>query len=195
MRYDLLITDWVDHRFCRHTASASLGDVRINCYQTLASCHRCLTVRCITDDYHLPNGSTCDIFLVFYMLSLQGCLGLIYTVHIDSLSFPLESLVANLFAFQVPVAGGSQVSPKQAGAAGLFLAGGHSSKQQGPREPVSVWLWGSDCLCRYLNDLLSALQPIKNVNVQMVLEIVVQPQAVISWCIFLSFSIMLRWGK
>uniref|UniRef100_G3PSW8 SET binding factor 2 n=1 Tax=Gasterosteus aculeatus aculeatus TaxID=481459 RepID=G3PSW8_GASAC len=43
----------------------------------------------------------------------RGCLGLIYTVHIDSLSFPLESLVANLFAFQVPVAGGSQVSPKQ----------------------------------------------------------------------------------
>uniref|UniRef100_A0AAQ4RN63 SET binding factor 2 n=1 Tax=Gasterosteus aculeatus aculeatus TaxID=481459 RepID=A0AAQ4RN63_GASAC len=38
----------------------------------------------------------------------RGCLGLIYTVHIDSLSFPLESLVANLFAFQVPVAGGSQ---------------------------------------------------------------------------------------
>uniref|UniRef100_A0A8C5B1C3 SET binding factor 2 n=1 Tax=Gadus morhua TaxID=8049 RepID=A0A8C5B1C3_GADMO len=39
-----------------------------------------------------------------------GCLGLIYTVYIDSLSFPLEGLVANLFIFQVPVAGGSQVS-------------------------------------------------------------------------------------
>uniref|UniRef100_A0A3Q3XA42 Uncharacterized protein n=1 Tax=Mola mola TaxID=94237 RepID=A0A3Q3XA42_MOLML len=38
----------------------------------------------------------------------RGCLGLVYTVHIDSLSFPLESLVANLFTFQVPVAGGSQ---------------------------------------------------------------------------------------
>ncbi|KAI3377924.1 hypothetical protein L3Q82_009056 [Scortum barcoo] len=38
----------------------------------------------------------------------RGCLGLLYTVHIDSLSFPLESLVANLFTFQVPVAGGSQ---------------------------------------------------------------------------------------
>uniref|UniRef100_A0A7N6AGN6 SET binding factor 2 n=1 Tax=Anabas testudineus TaxID=64144 RepID=A0A7N6AGN6_ANATE len=38
----------------------------------------------------------------------RGCLGLIYTVHIDSLSFPLEGLVANLFAFQVPLAGGSQ---------------------------------------------------------------------------------------
>ncbi|KAM8762203.1 myotubularin-related protein 13 isoform 4-T4 [Acanthopagrus schlegelii] len=38
----------------------------------------------------------------------RGCLGLIYTVYIDSLSFPLENLVANLFTFQVPVAGGSQ---------------------------------------------------------------------------------------
>ncbi|KAM6943239.1 myotubularin-related protein 13 isoform 2-T2 [Xenentodon cancila] len=38
----------------------------------------------------------------------RGCLGLIYTVHIDSLSFPLEGLVANLFTFQVPVTGGSQ---------------------------------------------------------------------------------------
>uniref|UniRef100_A0A669CTB1 SET binding factor 2 n=1 Tax=Oreochromis niloticus TaxID=8128 RepID=A0A669CTB1_ORENI len=39
----------------------------------------------------------------------RGCLGLIYTVYIDSLSFPLEGLVANLFTFLVPVAGGSQV--------------------------------------------------------------------------------------
>ncbi|XP_047436202.1 myotubularin-related protein 13 isoform X2 [Mugil cephalus] len=38
----------------------------------------------------------------------RGCLGLIYTVYIDSLTFPLEGLVANLFTFQVPVAGGSQ---------------------------------------------------------------------------------------
>ncbi|XP_056134125.1 myotubularin-related protein 13 isoform X2 [Lampris incognitus] len=38
----------------------------------------------------------------------RGCLGLIYTVYIDSLSYPLEGLVANLFTFQVPVAGGSQ---------------------------------------------------------------------------------------
>uniref|UniRef100_A0A8C4EJ41 SET binding factor 2 n=1 Tax=Dicentrarchus labrax TaxID=13489 RepID=A0A8C4EJ41_DICLA len=40
----------------------------------------------------------------------RGCLGLIYTVYIDSLSFPLEGLVANLFTFQVPVAGGSQMN-------------------------------------------------------------------------------------
>ncbi|XP_029934106.1 myotubularin-related protein 13 isoform X2 [Myripristis murdjan] len=38
----------------------------------------------------------------------RGCLGLIYTVYIDSLNFPLQGLVANLFTFQVPVAGGSQ---------------------------------------------------------------------------------------
>ncbi|XP_073691756.1 myotubularin-related protein 13-like isoform X3 [Garra rufa] len=38
----------------------------------------------------------------------RGCLGLIYTVYIDSLSFPLEGLVANLFTCLVPVAGGSQ---------------------------------------------------------------------------------------
>ncbi|XP_061606332.1 myotubularin-related protein 13 isoform X3 [Phyllopteryx taeniolatus] len=38
----------------------------------------------------------------------RGCLGLIYTVHIDSLTVPLEGLVANLFILQVPVAGGSQ---------------------------------------------------------------------------------------
>lgn len=50
-----------------------------------------------------------EVLLVFQMF-FQGCLGLVYTVYIDSLSFPLEGLVANLFTFQVPVAGGSQVS-------------------------------------------------------------------------------------
>ncbi|XP_066503261.1 myotubularin-related protein 13 isoform X2 [Hoplias malabaricus] len=38
----------------------------------------------------------------------RGCLGLIYTVYIDTLNFPLESLVANLLTCTVPVAGGSQ---------------------------------------------------------------------------------------
>uniref|UniRef100_A0A3B3TAY3 SET binding factor 2 n=1 Tax=Paramormyrops kingsleyae TaxID=1676925 RepID=A0A3B3TAY3_9TELE len=38
----------------------------------------------------------------------RGCLGLIYTVYIDSLSFPLESLVANLLTCIVPLAAGSQ---------------------------------------------------------------------------------------
>jgi myotubularin-related protein 5/13 len=36
-------------------------------------------------------------------------LGLIYTVYVDSLPFPLEGLVSNLFTCMVPVAGGSQV--------------------------------------------------------------------------------------
>lgn len=39
----------------------------------------------------------------------QGCLGLIYTVYIDNLNFPLEGLVANLLTCIVPTAGGSQV--------------------------------------------------------------------------------------
>uniref|UniRef100_A0A4W4G0Y4 SET binding factor 2 n=1 Tax=Electrophorus electricus TaxID=8005 RepID=A0A4W4G0Y4_ELEEL len=39
----------------------------------------------------------------------RGCLGLIYTVYIDSLNFPLEGLVANLLTCTVPTAGGSQV--------------------------------------------------------------------------------------
>lgn len=50
------------------------------------------------------------VLLLFHILSFQGCLGLVYTVYIDSLNFPLEGLVANLFTFQVPIAGGSQVS-------------------------------------------------------------------------------------
>ncbi|MFT7816707.1 myotubularin-related protein 13 isoform X1 [Arapaima gigas] len=38
----------------------------------------------------------------------RGCLGLIYTVYIDSLNYPLEGLVANIFCCLVPLAGGSQ---------------------------------------------------------------------------------------
>uniref|UniRef100_A0A5F8HJ62 SET binding factor 2 n=1 Tax=Monodelphis domestica TaxID=13616 RepID=A0A5F8HJ62_MONDO len=40
----------------------------------------------------------------------RACLGLIYTVHVDSLNFSLESLIANLCACLVPVTGGSQVN-------------------------------------------------------------------------------------
>uniref|UniRef100_A0A8C2J7V0 SET binding factor 2 n=1 Tax=Cyprinus carpio TaxID=7962 RepID=A0A8C2J7V0_CYPCA len=43
----------------------------------------------------------------------RGCLGLIYTVYIDSLSFPLEGLVANLFTCLVPLGGGSQPRSKK----------------------------------------------------------------------------------
>ncbi|KAG7327197.1 hypothetical protein KOW79_008803 [Hemibagrus wyckioides] len=38
----------------------------------------------------------------------RGCLGLIYTVYIDSLNFSMESLVVNLLTCTVPTAGGSQ---------------------------------------------------------------------------------------
>ncbi|KAM8939847.1 myotubularin-related protein 13 [Pelodytes ibericus] len=38
----------------------------------------------------------------------RACLGLIYTVYVDSLNVPLENLVANLLACIVPSAGGSQ---------------------------------------------------------------------------------------
>nr|XP_048708687.1 myotubularin-related protein 13 isoform X3 [Caretta caretta] len=38
----------------------------------------------------------------------RACLGLIYTVHVDSLSVSLESLIANLCSCLVPAVGGSQ---------------------------------------------------------------------------------------
>uniref|UniRef100_A0A8C4L6T6 SET binding factor 2 n=1 Tax=Equus asinus asinus TaxID=83772 RepID=A0A8C4L6T6_EQUAS len=40
----------------------------------------------------------------------RACLGLIYTVYVDSLNVSLESLIANLCACLVPAAGGSQVN-------------------------------------------------------------------------------------
>nr|XP_051680620.1 myotubularin-related protein 13 isoform X7 [Oryctolagus cuniculus] len=48
--------------------------------------------------------------LTFYEaeINLQACLGLIYTVYVDSLNVSLESLIANLCACLVPAAGGSQ---------------------------------------------------------------------------------------
>uniref|UniRef100_A0A8D0TVL6 SET binding factor 2 n=1 Tax=Sus scrofa TaxID=9823 RepID=A0A8D0TVL6_PIG len=42
------------------------------------------------------------------IFSMQACLGLIYTVYVDSLNVSLESLIANLCACLVPAAGGSQ---------------------------------------------------------------------------------------
>ncbi|NXQ26053.1 MTMRD protein, partial [Alaudala cheleensis] len=38
----------------------------------------------------------------------RACLGLIYTVYVDSLNVPLETLIANLCSCLVPAAGGSQ---------------------------------------------------------------------------------------
>uniref|UniRef100_A0A4W5RCC3 SET binding factor 1 n=1 Tax=Hucho hucho TaxID=62062 RepID=A0A4W5RCC3_9TELE len=38
----------------------------------------------------------------------RNCLGLIYAVHVDSLSVPLETVIGNLLTCFIPVAGGSQ---------------------------------------------------------------------------------------
>src|SRR4029434_6386447 len=58
---------------------------------------------------------------------LQGCLGLIYTVYVDSLSAALEGLVASLLSCLVPVTGGSQVSL--------------------PHTCGWVWVWVCTCVC------------------------------------------------
>ncbi|KAJ8373467.1 hypothetical protein SKAU_G00040470 [Synaphobranchus kaupii] len=39
----------------------------------------------------------------------RNCLGLIYTVHIDGLNVPMETLIGNLLTCIIPIAGGSQV--------------------------------------------------------------------------------------
>ncbi|XP_029901720.1 myotubularin-related protein 5 isoform X3 [Myripristis murdjan] len=38
----------------------------------------------------------------------RNCLGLIYTVHVDALSVPLETVIGNLLTCVIPIAGGSQ---------------------------------------------------------------------------------------
>ncbi|XP_028304416.1 myotubularin-related protein 5 isoform X2 [Gouania willdenowi] len=43
-----------------------------------------------------------------YTEVFRNCLGLIYTVHIDGLSFPLETVTGNLLTCVIPIAGGSQ---------------------------------------------------------------------------------------
>lgn len=40
----------------------------------------------------------------------QNCLGLIYTVHVDGLTVPLETVIGNLLTCVIPIAGGSQVT-------------------------------------------------------------------------------------
>lgn len=43
-------------------------------------------------------------------MCLQNCLGIIYTVYVESLGTPLETLVGNILGYiQVPPAGGPQV--------------------------------------------------------------------------------------
>uniref|UniRef100_A0A3Q2PJ12 SET binding factor 1 n=1 Tax=Fundulus heteroclitus TaxID=8078 RepID=A0A3Q2PJ12_FUNHE len=43
-----------------------------------------------------------------YTEAFRNCLGLIYTVHVDSLSTPLETVIGNLLTCVIPIAGGSQ---------------------------------------------------------------------------------------
>lgn len=40
----------------------------------------------------------------------QNCLALIYTVHVDSLTVPLETVIGNLLTCVIPIVGGSQVT-------------------------------------------------------------------------------------
>lgn len=102
--------------------------------------------------------STRGVLLERVILFFQGCLGLVYTVYIDSLSFPLEGLVANLFTFQVPVAGGSQVSTDRGGvlqdASHVFLTNAHKTFGEVSLQPYLFFflhfkLWHNDCLTRW----------------------------------------------
>ncbi|KAF3859628.1 hypothetical protein F7725_022027 [Dissostichus mawsoni] len=43
-----------------------------------------------------------------YTEVFRNCLGLIYTVHVDGLSVPMETVVGNLLTCIIPIAGGSQ---------------------------------------------------------------------------------------
>lgn len=50
------------------------------------------------------------LVLTPHLCSKQNCLGLIYTVHVDGLSVPLETVIGNLLTCIIPIAGGSQVT-------------------------------------------------------------------------------------
>lgn len=146
-----------------------------------------LRIFCCFDTWS-PTWMSHSVFSFF-----QGCLGLVYTVHIDSLSFPLEGLVANLFTFQVPVAGGSQVRTDRGGmlrgASHVFLATPH---KRGLTSAIPFFrllsflqfkLWHNDCLTRWSARPSCVASKMIYVcclaNGEMVPEIVVQWQAVI----------------
>ncbi|XP_028278958.1 myotubularin-related protein 5 isoform X5 [Parambassis ranga] len=44
-----------------------------------------------------------------YTEVFRNCLGLIYTVHVDGLTVPLETVIGNLLTCIIPIAGGSQI--------------------------------------------------------------------------------------
>ena len=119
------------------------------------------------------------VLLVFHWLLSQGCLGLIYTVHIDSLNFPLEGLVANLFTFQVPVAGGSQVRLTW-GPAKVQRSCSRPRRQTGPGAGVDA------SMEQPLTWFMFAVQPIRSG---------LWPQALVFWYIVVIFSIVLLGAK
>lgn len=143
--------------------------------------------------------SMCEVLLGCQILFFQGCLGLVYTVYIDSLSFPLEGLVANLFTFQVPVAGGSQVNPTWGKHTtyhilqdiSFFCCWRVPHKCRQKFRSVSCLSFFSNCESVIVyrdNDWGSMVQLVKwfkmisanqQCHLQMVPEIVVQPQVVI----------------
>ncbi|XP_030295986.1 myotubularin-related protein 5 isoform X1 [Sparus aurata] len=45
-----------------------------------------------------------------YTEVFRNCLGLIYTVHVDGLPVPLETVIGNLLTCVIPIAGGSQIN-------------------------------------------------------------------------------------
>ncbi|KAM4569151.1 myotubularin-related protein 5 isoform 4-T4 [Odontesthes bonariensis] len=44
-----------------------------------------------------------------YTEVFRNCLGLIYTIHVDGLTVPLETVIGNLLTCIIPIAGGSQI--------------------------------------------------------------------------------------
>ncbi|KAM4569152.1 myotubularin-related protein 5 isoform 5-T5 [Odontesthes bonariensis] len=48
-----------------------------------------------------------------YTEVFRNCLGLIYTIHVDGLTVPLETVIGNLLTCIIPIAGGSQPGPEE----------------------------------------------------------------------------------
>ncbi|XP_047246390.1 myotubularin-related protein 5 isoform X4 [Girardinichthys multiradiatus] len=64
-----------------------------------------------------------------YTEAFRNCLGLIYTVHVDSLSAPLETVIGNLLTCVIPIAGGSQIDESPV-----------CSLDKVPQSPACDWL-------------------------------------------------------
>ncbi|KAK9525327.1 hypothetical protein VZT92_016047 [Zoarces viviparus] len=64
-----------------------------------------------------------------YTEVFRNCLGLIYTVHVDGLTVPMETVVGNLLTCVIPIAGGSQTDESPV-----------SSVDKVPQAPACDWL-------------------------------------------------------